>query len=325
VFWDRIRVLAEAEQQLIQPKREFLTTAGPWAETLSKAVAGIVIALYASGFLIISIYHSKYGFVGTNPFRPRILAAGAWFFLFTAIPTSIALRYRTEPWSRIARNAFFLWIGSCSLSLPLGNLLFDFPPNPNYLPPGKWGWAVSLFGLAAMILLQVSVKKKTAPQWIVATLSVSLALYSVSFSVRNVFTYHQFDFSTLALWFFATTLAVKLEFEVRTGRNLAEDGEWSKPLVLLFGLLLIFSRELYPHLKASWGGGTPANVTIYFSRDSLLSPNRSVQAQLIEESDEGFYIVGPKELKAIFVPRSSVAMIYFSDKPADSPMLQNNE
>ena len=112
---------------------------------------------------------------------------------------------------------------------------------------------------------------------------------------------------------------------MRSGRNLAEDGEWSKPLALVFGLLLFFSREMYPHLKASWGGGTPANVTVYFLKDSLLSPNKSVQAQLIEESDEGFYIVGPKESKAIFVPRGSVAMIYFSDKPADSPMLQNTK
>jgi hypothetical protein len=57
----------------------------------------------------------------------------------------------------------------------------------------------------------------------------------------------------------------------------------------------------------------------------LLSPNKSVQAQLIEESDEGFYIVGPKESKAIFVPRSAVAMVYFSDKPSESPLLQGNK
>ena len=62
-----------------QSKPEFLIAAAPWAETLSKAVAGIVIALYACGFLIVSLYHSKFGFVGTNPFRPRVLAAGAWF------------------------------------------------------------------------------------------------------------------------------------------------------------------------------------------------------------------------------------------------------
>ena len=118
---------------------------------------------------------------------------------------------------------------------------------------------------------------------------------------------------------------MKLEFEVRSDRNLAEDGEWSKPLILLFGLLLIFSRELYPHLKTSWGGGTPTDVTVYFTRESLLNPNKAAQAQLIEESNEGFYIVGPKESKAVFVPRSAVALVYFSDKPAESPMLQGNK
>jgi hypothetical protein len=35
--------------------------------------------------------------------------------------------------------------------------------------------------------------------------------------------------------------------------------------------------------------------------------------------------VGPKESRAIFVPRGSVAMIYFSDKPSDSPMLKDNK
>ncbi len=93
----------------------------------------------------------------------------------------------------------------------------------------------------------------------------------------------------------------------------------------MFGLLLLFSREVYPHLKASWGGGTPVDVTVYFTKDSLLSPDKGVQAELIEESDEGFYIVGLKESKAIFVPRNSVALVYFSNKAADSPLLQGNK
>jgi hypothetical protein len=88
--------MPEADKQPSQPKREFLTAAAPWAETLSKAIAGIVIALYASGFLIVSLYHSRFGFIGTNPFRPRILAAGAWFFFFTAIPVWFAAGLRTE-------------------------------------------------------------------------------------------------------------------------------------------------------------------------------------------------------------------------------------
>jgi hypothetical protein len=314
--------MSETEQQASQPKREFLKEMAPWAETLSKAVAGIVIALYACGFLIISIYHSKYGFVGTNPFRPRVLAAGAWFFLFTAIPVSIALRYRTEAWSRIGQNAYALWVGLAALSFPFGTMLFEFPSDQTYLPSGRWGWAVMVFGLAVVIAFQVLTAKKKGPQWLLIILSVSLTVYSASFAVRGLFNDHHFGLSGVTLWFFATTLLVKLEIEVRSGRKLAEDGEWSKPLVLLFGLLMGFSREIYPRMKASWGGGTPANVTVYFTKDSLLSPSKAVQSQLIEESDEGFYIVGPKDSKAIFIPRSSVALIYFSDKAADSAVLQ---
>jgi hypothetical protein len=60
----------------VQAKSDILTAASPWADTLSKAVAGLAVALYASGFLVVSLHHSNFGFVGTNPFRPRVLAAG---------------------------------------------------------------------------------------------------------------------------------------------------------------------------------------------------------------------------------------------------------
>lgn len=133
---------------------------------------------------------------------------------------------------------------------------------------------------------------------------------------------HEFDTSCLALWFFGVSVVAITEFKIRKRENLISDGGWSKPMGVFFAALLVFSQYVYPNLKAPWGGGTPANITVYFSKDSVLNPNKAIQAQLIEESDEGFYIVGPKESKAIFIPRSSVALIYFSDKAADSPLLQ---
>jgi hypothetical protein len=36
----------------VQAKSDILTAASPWADTLSKAVAGLAVALYASGFLV---------------------------------------------------------------------------------------------------------------------------------------------------------------------------------------------------------------------------------------------------------------------------------
>jgi hypothetical protein len=142
-------------------------------------------------------------------------------------------------------------------------------------------------------------------------------------AVRRALGNHEFDLSSIALWFFGCAVLAFSEFRIRSPEELRHEGGWSKPMAAFFIALLAFATWVYPHLKASWGGGTPANVTLYFSKDSLLSPTKAVQTQLIEESDEGFYIVGSKESKAIFVPRKDVALIYFSDKPADSVVLQN--
>ena len=99
--------MTEDVQQPFEAKPDFLKTAAPWADTFSKSIAGIAIALYACGFLVVSLYNAKFGFVGINPFRPRVLAAGAWFVFLTSIPASIAFKYKTESWSKIADRAYF--------------------------------------------------------------------------------------------------------------------------------------------------------------------------------------------------------------------------
>ena len=69
------------------------------------------------------------------------------------------------------------------------------------------------------------------------------------------------------------------------------------------------------------GWGAPAAVTIYFSKDSVIKPSEALSAQLVEESDEGYYIVGQKDSSAFFVPRNSVSLLYFSDSVSDSSFL----
>jgi hypothetical protein len=53
--------------------------------------------------------------------------------------------------------------------------------------------------------------------------------------------------------------------------------------------------------------------------------SQAVSAQLVDESDGGLYIVGPNETKAIFVPRNVVALVYFSDRIADSALLRDSK
>jgi hypothetical protein len=191
-------------------------------------------------------------------------------------------------------------------------------------PVPSTGWLVWPITFLAVVALTVASDVwKKVPVWLATIASVLATVIYVYHPIVTFFRNREFDQSSLTLWFFGCTIVATVEFKTRTREGLLYDGGWSKPLGVVFVALLLFARNVYPHLKAPWVGGTPANITIYFSKDSLLNPNKSMQAQLIEESDEGFYIVGPKESKAIFLPRTAIALIYFSDKPTDSPMLQN--
>jgi hypothetical protein len=182
------------------------------------------------------------------------------------------------------------------------------------------GWLWIALPLAWLVLLFVTIHRKT-PEWIAITCSLLLTLIYTAEPLHRLFK-HEFDSLCLGLWFIAILIVALLELKTRTREAITSFAGWSKPMAALFVTVLVFAQYLYPHLKASWGGGTPVNVTLYFTKDSVLNPNKAVQAQLIEESDAGFYIVGLKESNAIFIPRNSVAMIYFSDKAAQSPMLQ---
>jgi hypothetical protein len=318
-------VMATQETTPTQPDGGNLTAFAPWADSISKTVAALAIALYACGFLVVSLYHSKFGFVGVSLFRPRILAAGAWFFFFTSIPVSIAVRYKSSSWVSVARNAYTIWVACLGISVPFIYFLFNTSDYAPASSPRKYWWVWLTAILLALGLLALISQSKRFPPAVSAVASVALVLYFAQSAVRQVRVEHIFRLDTVTLWFFAVIMVTLVELKIRSGRNLVEGGEWSKPLVALFVVLLAFAQYYYPHIKASWGGGAPVDVTICFTKDSAISPNKTVSAQLIDEADEGLYIVGPNDSKAIFIPRSAVAFIYFSNKMSDSQLLRDSK
>jgi len=78
----------------LAPPESQPTTPGQMIDLISKSVAAFAVVLYGCGFLITSIQHFSYGFVETNPFRPRIASAGAWFLLFVAVPPVLVMELR---------------------------------------------------------------------------------------------------------------------------------------------------------------------------------------------------------------------------------------
>jgi hypothetical protein len=61
---------------------------------------------------------------------------------------------------------------------------------------------------------------------------------------------------------------------------------------------------------------------VYLSKGSPVFAGKQVPAKLLDEEDTGFYIVPKQEKRAIFLPRSAVALIYFPDRPSDFTLLR---
>lgn len=297
-----------------------LTAVTPLVDLLSKGVAGIAIALYASGFLIISLHHSKYGFTETNPFRPRILAAGAWFFLFSGIPIAIVTAYRGKSqlaWLQFAQFLYPYYVGCVMLSIP-ASMLFSFSSVPALAAPVRWWWVTAiLLSLGALVFLTES---KKFPPVVPAVASVLFVSFFVQDAIRELFIAQSFQQRSITLWLFGLGVVTLVELNARS-KNFAETA-WTKTVFVLLASLLVFASYYYPHIKAAWGGGTPVTVTLFFTKQSPIKASQSVSVQLVDESDAGFYIVGQNETRAISVPRNAVSLVYFSDNPSDSKLLK---
>jgi hypothetical protein len=278
-------------------------------DVLSKSLAALAIALYGSGFLIVSISHSRYGFTETNPFRPKILAAGVWFFVLAGIPVaSVAgLRRGRLPWIRFLRFLYPYYMGCWVLSFPAILLFNRFSPYDK-APPSWWELIVVVAVTGLLIFLSLSAR---VPSILAAPASILMASFFIYYTIHQLSALH-FEESVVALWFFAIGVLTQLNLNIRS---------WKFTLFSILLALLIFAKLYYPLMKSSVGGGFPVDIVMYFNKDSAIKPNQSASLRLIEESDAGFYVIAQGERRAIFVPRNSVSLVYFSDNPTESKLL----
>lgn len=321
-------------------------TLEPWLEPLTKAAAIWLVITYVAGYLIVSVYESSFGFTELNPFKPKILAAGVLFMSLSVLGVlgaSVAFREWTNsivPWSRqvavlgisallyfyatLVLAAFFL----ASLS-PDSNFLAAFLSGSHWLlPPVILAVAIAsvisprLFGetryiglinttvgigsnLAVFILLYL--------EWTFTKGSAGFAIHMWLFVLgTSVVTEFKAGFAT-HMWLYLSGASVVTEFEdakqVGSLRNI------NLNTLVLFTLipLLVFARKVYPRITASFGGGEKIPIVLFFTKDSLIKPNESLNVELIEEAENGFYFLPKGSSKAVFVPRTFVAMVSFSE------------
>ena len=121
----------------------------------------------------------------------------------------------------------------------------------------------------------------------------------------------------MTLWFFGVGAAAALESRELDSAEKRKTYSWHTLILYITVPLSAFAFIVYPRIKPSWGGGSPVAVFVYFSPDSRIMPGQQMNAELLDESDSGFYIARHGERQALFIPRVDVSALYFSPRPLD--------
>jgi hypothetical protein len=90
------------------------------------------------------------------------------------------------------------------------------------------------------------------------------------------------------------------------------------PIMLLIYIMLAlaaYTNWVFPFIPLKLGGGQAAPITLY-EPDSSQS-HRVIHGTLLDQSDEGFFILPRGQERGLFIPKDKVEAIYFSDGPPD--------
>jgi len=296
----------------------------PILEAVSKSVAVLVLVLYVCGYLVTSIYQSKYGFTEVSALRPRIVSAGAWFFLFILIPFAIVnsvlkqkFKWQAEDswWARFTSMLGLYYFACQSLAL-FFSWFFDFPYDSTPAPTTAAGIVRVCVKAILFFSLLFAANYKHLPKTVsFVAMIIFVGYFLLWSSLSDLFVPNTFNINSIWLWFFVMGALLATEMRGRAWK--LRLGDWPQSVLYLLGALFVFGHFYYPHIKSSLGGGTPTPVFICFTKESGLAPN-NVSAYLIDETDAGLYLVGSGGARATFVPRSMVGLVYFSDSPSGS-------
>jgi hypothetical protein len=305
-------------------------------ESFSKAIAALLVALYVLGFMIVTLHNASFGFADLSPFKPKILSAGVLLLVMTLLPALVANSIYSHdleiaPEQRFSRAivSTLRYYVSCIVLTVLLAALLSLPESELNLAPHKYtpwySWLLASFGpIAALIglalLLEFALKKSTTHPMLTAAIA-GLGVAFLLFANFHIADSHRM--AEVTIWLFAVGVVSALMNQNLSDPKKRKQQGFIEPLTIGVAAVALFSGLIYPQFKSSWGGGSPIPVVIYFSSESRFLPGQQLEGDLLDEADSGFYITQRGQTRAIFIPRSKVAILYFSNTALD-PNLVND-
>lgn len=303
------------------PDHTFLARFKKWPiEEVTKALALFAALCYVAGFAITTIYTASLGLPDLNPLRPKIAYVGFIFFLLAAPPIFVSFQFmRVYVKPDTPRWTFVTFL----LSQLLASLVFSGVTQFLFVfqtaPPDKsthhwWYWPVQLLGAFAVgVGIWFADGGRAAKIHRKAWLYL-IAAVALTFNFRLALTSQVFSYPTLSFWFAATGIVGGILSYWLLHPEQRRKVTWETILIYVLYLFTLYPIHLYPHIKPAFAGGSLRPVRVLFTRDSSHFACMQLQAQMIEETDAGFYL-RLDDQRTLFVPRSSVEALSYSQAP----------
>lgn len=292
---------------------------GTYIDVVARATAALLLIFYGTGFIILAAYDARYGIVQFGLLRTRILLTG---FVFTALVVlSISTQFyrllyfpglkpvleNKEPLLQrcktVVLKAGFVH-PAFIIAVVLGQVLFVMPREPH-------PWWYGLVVIAAFVILL------ERSRYIGRNFSKNpghSAFLSLFTAITFILILYRFGPRPIA------NLTVFILLAGLTADNLHElpskFGYFLHPFNWYWVAFLLgfYISPVFGTIQAKWGGGAPTPVVLYLNATGPWLESSVANVSLVDETEQGLYVLISPKGKALFVPRSSVSSLYFGSE-----------
>jgi hypothetical protein len=302
----------------LPPRSEFTI------DLITRTAATALLFIYGIGFVILGFHDAKYGVIQFSPFRARIflvgfvfasfvsLAAAAYHYSFAYFGPLELIVKDIDPLRRGYRETVlisgFVFTATLIASYLGGFIFYNSPEMTKMYEPLWQGIAsVAIYGIG-LLLFFVAAKIYMKRPGLATVLSLFAAITVLA---SRFFQPHQKPSFYLTLLLFVVGFHTALIKQERNHmRYMLDFRNW----FFVFILLWLYINGVFNAVPQRWGGGQPTPVQIFQNNPASWSPSNPMDVLMLDESDQGFYVLLSPNGKAFFVPRSNVSSILFGSK-----------
>jgi hypothetical protein len=293
---------------------------------LAQLTGMLAVVTYGAGFLILSLHHASFGISQFNLLRPKIISAGVLFLVLSALaaiettqafvfhlgidklPETDNISVPTRRHVRWIYSLAFLLIALVLSALLLRQFLGDSPPGDALY---SWALGAVLPSAAAFVAIPFILMRKRKGELAACVVVVVLSVLWMAYCIYRT---RDTTFSVLVGWFLLCSHDFYLVRGALKDIRQLPHVNWVQAITLAMGTVVFFGVQVYPRIRSGFGGGSPSQATLQFVDRSPFDVTGKARVWFIDETDFGFYVIRSKEAKkAIFLPRNTIAAIYFGE------------